>query len=96
MNQKPKRALACMTVATLTLAGCGSPNEPATPPPAPVMSSTAPAAPTQPHWPTREPGADLPDAASSNVDVTDPEQVALETVRIIHTRDTTLEQRSGD
>lgn len=96
MNQKTRSSLVGVAVAALTLSGCGSPDEPETPSSAPVLSSSAPVSPTEPQWPTREPGADLPDAASSDVDDTDPEQVALEAIRIIHTRDTTVEPRSGD
>lgn len=96
MNHTTKHGLLCATLAALTLAGCSSPEEPATPPASPTLSSSAPTKTTERPWPTIEPGADLPRAADAGVDHSDPEQVALETIRIIHTRDTTVEERSGD
>ena len=96
MNQKSRISLVGAVVAVLALAGCGSADEPEAPPSAPILSTSGPTSSPQPQWPSREPGADLPDAASTDVDDTDPEQVALEAIRIIHTRDTTVEPRSGD
>lgn len=96
MNQTTKHGFVCAALAALSLAGCGSPEEPATPTTAPVLSSSGPTTTTEQPWPTLEPGANLPEAADAAVDRTDPEQVALETIRIIHTRDTTVEPQSGD
>lgn len=96
MNRNTKHGIIGVTLAALALAGCGSPEEPAPPPATPTLSSSAPTSSTERPWPTNEPGADLPDAASADVDHSDPEQVALEAIRIIHTRDTTVEPRSGD
>lgn len=97
MNQKTKHGLTVAALAALALAGCGSPETPeALPLASPVLSSSSPASSGGKAWPTIEPGAELPDAADAEVDQSDPEQVALEAIRIIHTRDTSVEPRSGD
>ena len=99
MTRTRDTGLALLAATALAIAGCGGQDEPsqAPPPSQAELATTTSSAPTSATWPTLEPGSGLPDAAAAaNVDTSDPEQVALEAMRIIHTRDTTLEQRSGD
>lgn len=89
---------AALTAAVVVLAaGCGGDPAPPAPPPAQIVTTEqSTTAPFEPNWPTIAQGRPLPDASSVQVDLTDPEDVAVKSLQIIHTRDTTQEQRSGD
>ena len=86
---------AAIVAVAVTMAGCGNAPAPAEPPRAAPMAP--PSSTTQTSTvPLQPSGQQLPDAASEDVDLSSPEEVALAALRIIYTRDTSQEPNSSE